>query len=98
MVFSNVPGPPETVVFAGRKIKSVQMIHLNLIPQLGFLSYRGLIFGNICLGVDGENFDMPHRERFPLHFSRAVLLLASQLGIEDVPETLRAHAAMLKDG
>jgi hypothetical protein len=81
-------------MFAGHEVQSVQMIHLNLIPQLGFLSYRGLVFGNMCLGMEDGNF-MPHRERLPLHLSHAFILLASKLGVDDVPEATRKHAEQL---
>lgn len=102
MVFSNVPGPPEPVLFAGHEVQSVQMIHFNLLPQLGLLSYRGTVFGNICLGVNDANdesesvFDMPHRERLPLHFSNAFVLMAIELGVKNVPTSLEKHAAKLK--
>ncbi|KAL3919163.1 MAG: hypothetical protein SGILL_003892 [Bacillariaceae sp.] len=96
MVFSNVPGPPDPVLFAGKEVMSVQMIHLNLIPQLGLLSYRGTIFGNICVAVDDGSHAMPHRERLPLFVSNALVLMASKLGVDDVPESVTKHAKMLK--
>jgi hypothetical protein len=96
MVFSNVPGPPEPVMFAGQEVVSVQMIHLNLIPQLGLLSYRGTVFGNICVGVDDGSGALPHRERLPVFVSNALVLMASKLGIKDVPENLVNHAKKLK--
>jgi diacylglycerol O-acyltransferase / wax synthase len=102
LVFSNVPGPLEPVMFAGHKVQSVQMIHLNLLPQLGLLSYRGTIFGNICLGIHDEedgskdNPNMPHRERLPLHFSNAFILMAKQFGVTTIPQSLQEDAARLK--
>jgi hypothetical protein len=93
MVLSNVPGPSEPVSFANHEVKSVQMIHMNLIPQLAFLSYRGMIFGNAIVGIDDD--DSRCRERLPLHVSNALVLLASKLEVNDVPESLRDHAAQL---
>jgi hypothetical protein len=97
MVLSNVPGPPEPVSFANHEVKSVQMIHMNLIPQLAFLSYRGTIFGNAIVGIDDDDDDENNRcrERLPLHVSNALVLLASKLEVNDVPESLRDHAAQL---
>lgn len=57
MVASNVPGPPSACLFAGHEVESVQMIHVNLIPQLSLLSYRGMVFGNFTMGVDDDDND-----------------------------------------
>jgi hypothetical protein len=95
MVLSNVPGPPEVVSFANHEVKSVQIIHMNLIPQLAFLSYRGTIFGNAIVGIDDDDENNRCHERLPLHVSNALVLLASKLEVNDVPESLRDHAAQL---
>jgi len=123
MVFSNVPGPSEPVSFANHEVLSVQMIHMNLIPQLSFLSYRGMIFGNVIVPPPTDNgydhdehshnnnnsnnddddddvtatMSRRRRERLPLHVSNVLVLLASKLGLQvnDVPESLRDHAAQL---
>jgi len=125
MVFSNVPGPSEPVSFANHEVLSVQMIHMNLIPQLSFLSYRGMIFGNVIMPPPTDNghdndehshnnnsnndddddddddvtatMSRRRREQLPLHVSNALVLLASKLGLQvnDVPESLRDHAAQL---
>jgi hypothetical protein len=98
LVFSNVPGPPEPVTFAGKEVQSVQMIHFNLIPQVGLLSYRGMVYGNMCLAADyddNEHHTMPHRERLPFLLSKAYISLAAELNVKDVPESLKRHAENL---
>jgi diacylglycerol O-acyltransferase / wax synthase len=49
LVFSNVPGPDRHVLIAGKVVTGVQMLYANLIPQVGFLSYAGNVYGNIML-------------------------------------------------
>ena len=71
------------------------MIHLNLIPQLGLLSYRGTVFGNICVAVDDGSGAMPHRERLPFFVSNALVLMASKLGVSNVPESVVEHSKKL---
>ena len=96
MVLSNVPGPSELVSFANHEVKSVQMIHMNLMPQLACLPYRGTIFGYAIVGIDDDDDKNNRcRERLPLHVSNALILLASNLEVNDVPESLRDHAAQL---
>lgn len=98
MVLSNVPGPAEPVSFANHEIISVHMIHMNLIPQLSFLSYRGTIFANAIVSVedDADNkMTRRRRERLPLHVSNALVMLASKLQVTDVPESISNHASQL---
>ena len=98
MVFSNVPGPPEPVLFANHEIQSVHMIHMNIIPQLSFLSYRGTIFSNAIIGIEGnekEEILKRRRERLPLHVSNAMVMLASKLEVTDVPQNISDHASQL---
>lgn len=98
MVLSNVPGPPEPVSFANHEIRSVHMIHMNIIPQLSFLSYRGTIFSNAIIGIEGDEEDAMtrrRRERLPLHVSNAFVMLASELKVPDVPENILDHASRL---
>ena len=96
MVLSNVPGPSELVSFANHEVKSVQMIHMNLMPQLAFLPYRGTIFGYVIVGIDDDDDENNRcRERLPLHVSNVLILLASNLELNDVPESLHDHAAQL---
>jgi hypothetical protein len=98
MVLSNVPGPPEPVSFANHEIQSVQMIHMNIIPQLSFLSYRGMIFGNAIVGIEDSEEEARTRrlrERLPLHVSNALVMLASKLQVTDIPESISDNASQL---
>jgi len=99
MVLSNVPGPSEAVSIANHEITAVHMIHMNLIPQLSFLSYRGIVFGNAILGkLDEEDKALAKRrnERFPLHVSNAWVELASKLEVK-APKSLIEHASKLHE-
>jgi len=49
MVFSNVPGPDQPILFAGAPVSEVQMVYPNLVTQVGLLSYNGSIFMNFTL-------------------------------------------------
>lgn len=49
LVFSNVPGPPQTVSIAGKKIVEFQMLFPNLISQVGILSYRDDVTSNFVV-------------------------------------------------
>lgn len=98
MVLSNVPGPPEPVSFANHEVHSVHMIHMNIIPQLSFLSYRGVVFSNAIIGIGGDDDEAMtrrRRERLPLHVSNALLMLASELDVTDIPEDILDHASQL---
>lgn len=98
MVLSNVPGPPEPVSFANHEVRSVHMIHMNIIPQLSFLSYGGTVYSNAIIGMEGVEEDemtRKRRERLPLHVSNAFVMLASELKVPDVPKNLLDHAAQL---
>jgi diacylglycerol O-acyltransferase / wax synthase len=86
-VFSNVPGPASACKFAGYEVMGVQMVFSNLIPQVGVLSYRGQVFGNITLDSDAT----PHSERIPILYSRAFVALGTHLNV-DVPYSIRSHA------
>lgn len=99
MVLSNVPGPSEAVSIANHEITAVHMIHMNLIPQLSFLSYRGIVFGNAILGKEDSDTALAQRraERFPLHVSNAWVMLASKLQVDKVPKTLVEHASKLHE-
>jgi hypothetical protein len=87
LIFSNVPGPPKPCIFAGKEATGVQMVFSNLIPQLGFISYRGLIFGNMCIDPAG----IPNCQSISILFSRAMVKLANRLDVK-VPGDVTAHA------
>lgn len=77
-VFSNVPGPPVPVQFAGHEVHGVQMVFPNLVPQVGLISYRGQIFGNFCL----DPVAIPNAHRIPILVTKAYLDLATKLKVE----------------
>lgn len=87
VVFSNVPGPPEPCVFAGKEAVGVQMFFSQLIPQIGFVSYRGSMFGNLLLDPEC----VPNAASIPIFYSKALVELASKFGI-DAPDSIRSHA------
>ena len=90
-VFSNVPGPAAPCKFAGYEVMGVQMIFSNVLPQVGIISYRGQLFGNITLDPDA----IENSERIPILLSRAFMAMASNLNV-DVPQSIRAHAEQEK--
>ena len=65
----------------------VQMVFSNVLPQVGVISYRGQLFGNITLDPDA----IVNSERIPILYSRALVSLASNLNV-DVPQSTRHHA------
>jgi diacylglycerol O-acyltransferase / wax synthase len=87
LVFSNVPGPTKPCLFAGKEVVGVQMFFSNLISQIGFISYRGEIFGNIC--VDPE--EVPNCKSLSIFYSRALVQLAGSLNVH-VPDVVAKHA------
>lgn len=105
VVASNVPGPPIQCMFADQPVVSVHMVHCNLIPQLSFLSYHGMVYGNFTMGVTPSDSDGRHEfkhgqrkrdELLPMHISRAFVNLANELGVSDaVPGAIRVHASKL---
>ena len=48
-IFTNVPGPPTPILWAGSEVKAMQMIFPNLISQISMLSYGDVIHGNIVV-------------------------------------------------
>ena len=86
-VFSNVPGPAAPCKFAGYEVMGVQMVFSNVLPQVGVISYRGQLFGNITLDPDA----IDNSERIPILLSRAFVSLASNLNV-DIPQSIRTHA------
>mmetsp|Transcript_55459 Transcript_55459/g.134658 ORF Transcript_55459/g.134658 Transcript_55459/m.134658 type:complete len:588 (-) Transcript_55459:79-1842(-) len=103
VVASNVPGPPIQCVFANQPVQAVHMVHCNLIPQLSFLSYHGMVYGNFTMGVndEGEGSDK-HGQRkrdelLPMYISRAFVDLANELDESDeIPPTILDHASRHK--
>jgi hypothetical protein len=99
-VFTNVPGPHEPVRFAGQirrsdspvrfaghKVRELQVGFSNLVPQISLVSYRGLVFGNLCIDM----MEIPHRDSIPVHLSRALGILATILDV-GIPESIQRHS------
>lgn len=100
MVLSNVPGPPEPVSFANHEVQAVHMIHMNIIPQLSFLSYRDVIFCNAIVGIEGNGRDEDalskrRRNRLPIHLNNALVVLAKELQLTSIPESIAEDAKQL---
>jgi hypothetical protein len=87
MVVSNVPGPERPVSFAGKEVKGVQMFFSQLLPQVSLISYRGKIFGNMCV----DPAAIPNCQSLSPLFSLAFVQLAEALDVP-VPESVGKHA------
>lgn len=87
VVFSNVPGPTKPCLFANKEVVGVQMFYSNLVAQTGFISYRGQIFGNICLDPVGiQNCDS-----LSILYSQALVQIAERLNVT-IPDIVAKHA------
>ncbi|KAL3768781.1 hypothetical protein ACHAWU_006882 [Discostella pseudostelligera] len=82
LVLTNVPGPVDTVCFAGKRVDSVQLFFDNLLTQVNLMSYAGKVYGNIIVDAD----KLPHSEMFGQLYVKALLELAKRLNV-DVPRT-----------
>ena len=80
LVLTNVPGPIETVCFAGKRVHSVQLFFDNLLTQVNLMSYAGNVYGNIIVDAD----ELPHSEMFGQLYAKSLVELASRLNV-DVP-------------
>lgn len=52
MVFTNVPGFPNHVYLAGKKVNSIFPVISNIVPQISALSYAGQILINMVVDPD----------------------------------------------
>ena len=82
VIFSNVPGPPQPVVFGGQRVTGTQMYFNNLIPQVGILSYDGRVFMNMNIDTDA----IPGGEEIPRYFAMELAELGGKLGVDVPPE------------
>ena len=63
------------------------MFFSNLIPQTGFISYRGQIFGNICLDPEG----IRNCKSISILYSQALVLMAERVNVA-IPNIVAQHA------
>ena len=88
LVLTNVPGPTDKVLFAGKKVKSVQLFFDNLLTQVDLMSYAGQVYGNIVFDAD----QLPDSELFGRFYVAALVELAKRLGV-DIPSEVKKSAS-----
>eukprot|EP00578_Thalassiosira_sp_NH16_P012419 CAMPEP_0181123336 /NCGR_PEP_ID=MMETSP1071-20121207/25843_1 /TAXON_ID=35127 /ORGANISM="Thalassiosira sp., Strain NH16" /LENGTH=528 /DNA_ID=CAMNT_0023208467 /DNA_START=29 /DNA_END=1616 /DNA_ORIENTATION=- len=81
LVLTNVPGPVDSVLFAGKRVKGVQLFFDNLLTQVDLISYAGQIYGNIIFDAD----QLPNSAMFGRLYVEALVELAKRLDV-DVPK------------
>lgn len=84
LVLTNVPGPTERVLFAGRRVRGVQLFFDNLLTQVDLISYAGRIYGNIIFDAD----QLPDSGAFGELYAAALVELAKRLDV-DIPSDLK---------
>jgi len=84
LVLTNVPGPQGRVLFAGKKVKAVQLFFDNLLTQVDLISYAGGVYGNIVLDEE----QLPNSEVFGQLYVGALVELAKVLDV-DVPSEVK---------
>lgn len=77
LVFTNIPGPAKPVLFAGKEVTEMQMFYGNLVSQVSFMSYRGLIFGNFCLDAEA----IPNSQSLSRLYTNSFVQLAKRLNV-----------------
>mmetsp|Transcript_11093 Transcript_11093/g.24052 ORF Transcript_11093/g.24052 Transcript_11093/m.24052 type:complete len:530 (+) Transcript_11093:73-1662(+) len=82
LVLTNVPGPSNKVLFAGKKVKSVQLFFDNLLTQVDLISYAGEVYGNMVFDAD----QLPNSEVFGQLYLAALVKLAKSLDVKVPPE------------
>lgn len=88
LVLTNVPGPSEECLFAGKKIKGVQLFFDNLLTQVDLISYAGKVYGNIIFDAE----ELPDSGVFGVFYVEALVELGKCLDV-DVPAEVVAMAA-----
>lgn len=81
LVLTNVPGPSDKVLFAGKKVQSVQLFFDNLLTQVDLISYSGKVYGNIIFDAD----QLPNSNIFGSLYVKALVELAKRLDVK-VPQ------------
>jgi len=84
LVLTNVPGPSDKCLFAGKKVKSVQLFFDNLLTQVDLISYAGQVYGNIIFDAE----ELPNSEVFGELYGKALVELAKRLDV-DAPAELQ---------
>lgn len=82
LVLTNVPGPQGRVLFAGKRVKAVQLFFDNLLTQVDLISYAGGVYGNIILDEE----QLPNSEVFGQLYVGALVELAKVLDVDVPPE------------
>ena len=85
IIFSNVPGPDQPVIFGGQQVTSTQMYFNNLVPQVGILSYNGSVFMN--MNIDTEA--IPGGEDLPAYFAKELVDLSEKLNVDCPAEIVK---------
>lgn len=89
LVLTNVAGPGEKILFAGKKVKSVQLFFDNLLTQVDLISYAGQVYGNIIFDAD----QLPNSEIFGQLYAKALGELGEQLKVDVPPEVVKKAAS-----
>jgi hypothetical protein len=84
LVMTNVPGPSEEILFAGKTVKSVQLFFDNMLTQIDVISYAGQVYGNIIY----DEAQLPNFDGFGQRYVAALVELANRLKI-DVPAEVK---------
>lgn len=58
VVFSNLPGPADTVFLCGKKLLGLQVVFPNILPQVLLISYGGDVFFNMSVDDETVNPDL----------------------------------------
>jgi len=87
MAFTNVPGPGELCIFAGKEVYGLHFIYNNLLPQVAVLTYNGSVFMNMVLDHEA----LPDCDVIPILFSKALVDLAYEMKVS-VPLDVLEHS------
>ena len=82
LVLTNVPGPSDKVLFAGKKVMGVQLFFDNLLTQVDLISYAGKVYGNIIFDAE----ELPNSKIFGTLYVNALVELAQRLNVNVPPE------------